>query len=388
MPRSGDASERPVAGWQIGHVRGVPVFIGRTWPLIAIFIIVTFGPQVQGALPELTSTAAYLVALGYVLLLLFSVLVHEASHALMGQWRGYKVRQIVADLWGGHTAYDTADTTPLSSALVAVVGPLSNGVLAGIGLLALQGTDGGVVRLLVQVFVWTNGFVAVFNLLPGLPLDGGFLVDSLVWRISGSRATGLLVAGWCGRVVAALVVVLAFGRSVLSGGRPDLYTVVWAVLIAGFLWVGAGSAIARGRSTRVISRVTVRQLLTRVTFVPGGTALSRLQGNGDVVITDAEGVPWGFATAADRARVPAGFGAGPPVDAVARRQPPSWIAQVKSVDDDCSDLLAAIQSCDPAPEQLLVTLSDGSPLGVVRTTDLGRALQAAAGQPSAGVGAG
>ncbi|UIJ34005.1 site-2 protease family protein [Allobranchiibius sp. GilTou73] len=373
MPRTPEA---PGPGWQIGQVRGVPVYLGRSWPIIAIFIVVTFGPQVHGVLPELGSGGAYLVAIGYVLLLLLSVLVHEGSHALVGQWRGYRVRQIVADLWGGHTSYDTADTTPLSSAMVAVAGPLSNGVLAGLGYLALQGTDGGVPRLLVQVFVWTNGFVAVFNLLPGLPLDGGFLVDSLVWRITGSRATGLLVAGWCGRVVAVLVVVAAFGRSMLDGGQVDLYTVVWAVLIAGFLWVGATSAIARSSASRVISRVTVRQLLTRVTLVPSGTPLSRLRGDGDLVVTDPAGVPWGFATAADRARVPAGIG-GAPVDAVARRQPQGWVAQVDSVDDDCTELITAVQSADPAPEQLLVTFRDGRPVGIIRTADLGQALQAA-----------
>ena len=374
MPRTPDA---PGSGWQICQVRGVPVYLGRSWPIIAIFIVVTFGPQVRNVLPELGSGGAYLVAIGYVLLLLLSVLVHEASHALVGQWRGYRVRQIVADLWGGHTSYDTADTTPLSSALVALAGPVSNGVLAGLGLLALQGTDRGVAHLLVQVFVWTNGFVAVFNLLPGLPLDGGFLVDSLVWRITGSRATGLLVAGWCGRVVAVVVVVAALGWSYLQGGQIDLYTVVWALLIAGFLWVGATSAIARASASRVISRVTVRQLLTRVTLVPSGTPLSRLHGNGDLVVTDPAGVPWGFATAADRARVPAGIGDSAPVDAVARRQPQGWIAQVTSVDDDCSELITAVQSADPAPEQLLVTLRDGRPVGIIRTDALGQALQAA-----------
>lgn len=377
--------DQAVPGWRIGQVRGVPVYIGRTWPIIAIFIVVVFGPQVQSVLPQLSSNAAYIVALGYVLLLLFSVLVHEASHALMGQWRGYRVRQIVADLWGGHTAYDTADTTPLSSALVAIVGPLSNGVLALVGFIALQGIDNGVPLLLMQVFVWTNGFVAVFNLLPGLPLDGGYLVDSLVWKISGSRATGLLVAGWCGRVVAVLVVLAALSRAVLQDGSPDLYTVIWGVLIASFLWVGAGSAIARGASTKVIAKVTVRQLLTRVTFIPSGTQLSRLEGPGDLVVTDTDGVPWGFATAADRSRVPAGLGAGPSVDAVARRQPTGWVAQVNSVDDDCTDLLAAVQALDPTPEQLLVTLRDGTALGVVRTADLGHALQAAA-DPSRAAG--
>lgn len=371
------APEGPAPGWQIGQVRGTPIYLGRSWPIIAIIIVLLFGPQVQGALPQLSPFAAKLVAIGYVLLLLFSVLVHEASHAVVGQWRGYQVRRIVADLWGGHTSYDSADTTPLSSALVAAAGPLSNGILAGLGYLVLQGTDGGVLGLLVLVFIWTNAFVAIFNLLPGLPLDGGFLLDSLVWRITGSRSTGLRVAGWTGRVVAVLVVMAAFARSLVVGGRPDLYTVVWAVLIAAFLWAGATSAITRATSSDVIARVTVRALLRRVTAVPSGTALSRLRGEGDVVVLNADGVPWGLATAADRAVVPGRPGDPVPIDAVARRQPDGWLTSVQSVDDDCTELITAVHSAPQQPEHLLVTLLDGRLLGIVRTADLGQALHAA-----------
>lgn len=377
MPR---APEGPGPGWQIGQVRGTPIYLGRSWPVIAILIVLLFGPQVQGALPQLSATAAKLVAVGYVLLLLFSVLVHEASHAVVGQWRGYQVRRIVADLWGGHTSYDTADATPLSSALVAAAGPLSNAILAGLGYLVLQGTDGGVTGLLVLVFIWTNGFVAVFNLLPGLPLDGGFLLDSLVWRVTGSRSAGLRVAGWTGRVVAVLVVLAAFGRSLILGTRPDLYTVIWAVLIAAFLWAGATSAITRATSSDVIAKVTVRALLRRVTAVPSGTALSRLQGDGDVVVLNANGVPWGLATAADRSVVRGRPGDPVPIDAVARRQPEGWMASIGSVDDDCTELIAAVHASPQQPEHLLITLRDGQLVGVVRTADLGEALQSAAGR--------
>lgn len=374
MPR---APEGPGPGWQIGHVRGTPIYLGRSWPVIAVIIVLLFGPQVQGALPELSAIAAKLVAIGYVLLLLFSVVVHEASHAIVGQWRGYQVRRIVADLWGGHTSYDSADTTPLSSALVAAAGPLSNGILAGLGYLVLQGTNGGVIGLLVLVFVWTNSFVAVFNLLPGLPLDGGFLLDSLVWRITGSRSAGLRVAGWTGRVVAVLVVLAAFSRSLIVGGRPDLYTVIWAVLIAAFLWAGATSAITRASSSDIIAKVTVRTLLRRVTAVPSGTALSRLQGDGDVVVLNADGAPWGLATAADRAIVPGRPGDPVPIDAVARRQPEGWLTSIASVDDDCTELIAAVHAAAQQPEHLLITLLDGQLVGVVRTADLGQALEAA-----------
>ena len=110
---------QPAPGLKIGSLRGVPVFIGRSWVLIAVVIVFTFGPQVQRALPEL-GTTAYVVAFAYVVGLLISVLVHEAAHALAGQWRGFEVHQIVADLWGGHTSFTREDSSPASSAIVAV----------------------------------------------------------------------------------------------------------------------------------------------------------------------------------------------------------------------------------------------------------------------------
>lgn len=96
----------PTPGLKIATLRGVPVYIGRTWPLIASVIVALFGPQVHRLHPE-WGLGGYLLALAYAVLLLVSVLFHEAAHALAGQACGYRVNRIVADLWGGHTTYDT-----------------------------------------------------------------------------------------------------------------------------------------------------------------------------------------------------------------------------------------------------------------------------------------
>jgi len=98
--------------------------------------------------------------------------------------------------------------------------PAANALLALVGWLAAPHIDGDVTSLLVGAIWFTNAFVAGFNLLPGLPLDGGFLVDSLVWRITGKRESGLIAAGWCGRVVTVLVVMWFLGLPLLNGQRP------------------------------------------------------------------------------------------------------------------------------------------------------------------------
>ncbi|WP_246242743.1 site-2 protease family protein [Flexivirga aerilata] len=368
-------------GWLFGTLRGTPIYIGRTWPIIGLIIVVTFGPQIEHSYPDL-GAQAYFVALLYALLLLLSVLAHEAAHALVGQWRGYRVRQIVADLWGGHTAYDTDDTSPLSSALVAVVGPLANGVLALLGWGLLGVVDGDIPRLLLFAFVISNTFVAAFNLLPGMPLDGGFLVDALVWRITGSRSAGLVVAGWCGRAVAVLVVLWAVGWPLLRGGQPDTFYVLWSVLIAGFLWMGASNAIARGRSSRLFARVRVRDVLRPVALVPGDAALAQLPPGVDLAVVDPRGAAWGFIPAAQVAQVPVTTPATITAQSLAQVQPAGWVARVDSPDADVTELVRAAQEAAPGIHQLLVVAGD-QPIGLVSIEQLGNALGAAERRGSA-----
>ncbi|WP_265446540.1 site-2 protease family protein [Flexivirga meconopsidis] len=368
-------------GWLFGTLRGTPIYIGRTWPIIGLVIVITFGPQIRNSYPDL-GAQAYFVALLYALLLLLSVLAHEAAHALVGQWRGYRVRQIVADLWGGHTAYDTDDTSPLSSALVAVVGPLANGVLALVGWGLLGVVDGDVPRLLLYAFVISNTFVAIFNLLPGMPLDGGFLVDALVWRITGSRSAGMLVAGWCGRVVAALVVLWAIAWPLLRGNEPDTFYVLWSVLIAGFLWMGASNAIARGHSSRLFARVRVRDVLRPVAVVPDQVQLAQLPPGVDLAVIDARGAAWGFIPATQVAQAPAATAAAITAQSLAQVQPAGWVAQVDSPDADVTELVRAAQQAAPGIQELLV-VADGRPIGLVSIEQLGNALGAAEKRKSA-----
>jgi Zn-dependent protease len=245
----------------------VPVYIGRSWPIIAVIIVVMYGPQIASNRPDL-GLGAYLVAMAYAGLLLLSVLAHEAAHAVVATRSGYRVNRVVADLWGGHTAYDSSTARPGASALVAIAGPGANAVLALAGWLALPHISGDIAYLLVNEMLFTNAFVAAFNLLPGLPLDGGFLVDSLVWRITGKRESGLIAAGWCGRVVTILVVLIFVGRPLLNGQPPDLFNLIWAFFIGAFLWVGATNAIRSGRGSRLLAGIRIDSVWRRAASLP------------------------------------------------------------------------------------------------------------------------
>lgn len=323
-------------GWRIGTLSGIPVYLGRSWVLVALLLVALFGPTVQRLLPAL-GVGGYVVALAFAVLLLLSVLVHEAAHALVAQRVGFGVSRIVADFWGGHTAHDGAGGTPGRSAAVAVVGPLSNGVLAllgwwlvstlasGSGLGLLPASGAGVVLLLTYAFAWANTFVAVFNLIPGLPLDGGFLLEALVWKLSGNRHLGTMVAGWAGRLVVVLVAVWALSPA-LQGQQISLLRVLWVLLIGGFLWAGASQAIRMGRHGAIASRRTVGDVAHLAGVASADATLSSVpwQEHPVWIVLGPEGRPDGLVDPPGLQQVPRQAWPSTTVAAVAVRMPQGW----------------------------------------------------------------
>ncbi|GAA5163088.1 site-2 protease family protein [Ornithinimicrobium tianjinense] len=281
-------------GWRIGRLSGVPVYLGRSWILVAVLIAAVFGPTVTRTLPGLGPTG-YVVALAFAVLLLLSVLVHEAAHALVAQRVGFRVSRIVADFWGGHTAHDGSGGTPGRSAAVAVVGPLSNGLLALLGWWLLGHVDAPVPFLLLAAFTYANAFVAVFNLIPGLPLDGGFLLESLVWQLSGNRHLGTLVAGWAGRAAVVVIVLWALRPVLLEGQQLDITRVLWVMVIGLFLWQGAGQAVRAGRQGLHVSRRRVGDAARRVGVVGADEPVSAVDWAAHPlwVVVDPSGGPVG-----------------------------------------------------------------------------------------------
>lgn len=357
-------------GWRIGRLAGAPVYIGRSWFLVAGVIIVLFGPVVQNVLPDLGGGSAYLVAGAFAVLLLVSVLVHEAAHALVGQACGYQVSRVVADFWGGHTAYDSRDSTAGRSALVAISGPLANAALAGVGWLCLQQTDTGTIAFMLAAgFTWANGFVAAFNLLPGLPLDGGFLVDSLVWKLTGSRALGMIVAGWSGRLVVVAVAWWLIGRPWLEGQEIRMTSILWLVVLGGFLWFGASDAIRVGNARHRLEAVRVQDYLTPVHTLAVDQPLTQLPPPAGQLIVgiDPAGQPVGVLDPAALATVPRDAWTTTPVRAVLQHLPAAWVVP-GAPEDDMTDVVIALQT-DHLP-LVAVRDQDGRVHGVVRAADL------------------
>jgi Zn-dependent protease len=390
-------------GWRLGAIRGIPVYIGRSWPVIAFIVVLTFGSTVPTPTGDSGGVFGYAVAVAYAMLLLVSVLAHEAGHALVARRFGYRVDRVVADLWGGHTVYDSSTSRPGTSAAISVSGPIANLALAAVGYAAQQLAPDGVVGLLLGATWLTNAFVGVFNLLPGLPLDGGYLVHALVWKVTGDRNRALIVAGWLGRIVTVAVVLWLVGRPLLLGLQPSLFTIVWCGLIGAFLWVGATGAIRTGQSRRAIERVPLARVLRPALVVLATDSVAAVLARADgaasggrfggpardsilqpgaptepvaavVVVVGRSGELLGVADlAAARAIDPARQGH-VPVEAVVGRQPDGWVVVVDSSDGDVSGLVTAVAARgSQAPQTLLAVTPGGEVLGTVTLSDLSAA---------------
>ena len=225
-------------GWQLFRVRGIPLRIHPTWFLILLAATLAFERHYRLTLATtLPEVGFWLVALATALLLFVSVLLHELGHALVALSQGVRVRSITLFLLGGVASVERECPTALGALAVALAGPLVSltlavALLAGVHPAAHQSVVLG--EMLTQLGV-LNLVLALFNLLPGLPLDGGLVVKALVWQITGSRRRGLVVANGCGRFLSFLALGLGTVLLLRGGGISG----AWLMLLG---WFGLGAA--------------------------------------------------------------------------------------------------------------------------------------------------
>src|SRR5262245_36048124 len=214
-------------GLLLARVRGVPVYINASWLLLAALLVFWYGPIARENMPGLSTGGGYALAVAFVGCLLLSVLLHEIGHALVARHYRITVRSITLELLGGYTQMEGDSPHPRADLFVAIIGPLVSGVI-GVGALAVERAlpGGTIVDALAFQLAWSNIVVAIFNALPGMPLDGGRALRAVVWRISGNRDTGTVAAGWIGRVVA--VATLGVSLALVEAGRVGPLNVVFA----------------------------------------------------------------------------------------------------------------------------------------------------------------
>ncbi|GAA1774802.1 hypothetical protein GCM10009834_36900 [Streptomonospora arabica] len=349
---------------------GIPVYVTPSWLIIAVIITVIYQPVVERTLQ--LGAVSYLVAFVFAVLLYLSVLVHELAHSVTARMFGLPVGRITLYMLGGVSEIEREAPTPGREFLVALSGPVLSLVLAGGGFAAYWLVDP---RTVLGVLIWqlwvANLLVGVFNLLPGLPLDGGRLVRAVVWAITRRPRAGTVVAAWGGRVLAVLIVAVPVLYGLRTGSAPNLFGLLWALLLASFIWMGAASALRAARLRERVPTLRARELGRRATVVGADTPLAearrrmREEGTRAVLVADTAGTPTSIVNEAAAAAVPDARLPWVPVSSVA-----GGITRgaVISADLEGDDLLEALRAYS-APDYLLVE-PDGTTYGVLRTADV------------------
>jgi Zn-dependent protease len=282
-------------GFRIGRVLGVPVFVAPSWLLFAAFVVLVYGPALSD---QLGTVRAYTAAGSFAVLLLLSVLLHEVGHCVVARAYDLPVRSITVTFLAGLTEITEPPQTPAREYAVAVVGPMVSLLLAGVGAgLTPLFEPASLPHLLALGLAATNGVVAAFNLLPGLPLDGGRVLRAGVWRLTGDPERSTVVAAQAGRAVAVVVVpaVVLLGLPAAGLGRPTVATAVFTALVAAFVFAGATASLRRAQVVQRLPRGTVGALARPALAVPATLPLSEAvrqahdAGRQAVVVVDAAG---------------------------------------------------------------------------------------------------
>lgn len=343
---------------------------GGTLLTIGLLAVLVYPNLSAQRVADTTGTVLLAVAVG--VFMIVSVLLHEIGHAVLARAFGARVEQIALTLWGGHTQYTGRSIGPLPSALIAVAGPVVNGLLALAAFAGVEAVGGqGAAGAFLFYAAVLNVGLAVFNLLPGLPMDGGRVVEGILGAVLGRRSVGTVVTAWIGRAIAVGVVLLALWRLSQSQGTFGIIVVLWAVIIAGTLWRGASAALQGAQTQDRIGRLDVRDLTRPVVVLPQSATTADVPPAVDprtVLVLDAQGQGHRVDPVA-LASVPLASRTATPIGAVTR--PVGLVGRVPSTLD--GDALVDHLLADRRAEHLVVD-PDGRVLGSIATAEVGARL--------------
>ncbi len=208
---------------------------------------------------------------------MISVLLHELGHALTSRRYGIGVRGITLEMLGGFTEMEREAPRPSVELVVSLAGPFVSLVLGLASAAAAAVLPAGTVgERFAALLALSNIVVAVFNVLPGLPLDGGRALQAGVWAATGNPNLARQVAGWAGRVLALATLFAAiylYTQGILQG----FFGFAFSVLVAIFMWTGASQAIRHGEVAARLPQLDARGMAHPIVAVTAGTSLSEAE---------------------------------------------------------------------------------------------------------------
>jgi Zn-dependent protease/CBS domain-containing protein len=246
---------------RIGKIAGIDIFVHVSWLIILVLLTWSLATGWFAALyPGWSPFTYWVISLLAALLLFTSVLLHELAHSLVARRHGLPVNNITLFIFGGVSNLEHEPTSAGVEFQMSLVGPLTSLLIGGLSfvLLVLIGRDTSPLAAILGYLATANILLGLFNLLPGFPLDGGRVLRSIIWKISGSLSTATRVAAWVGQT-----------GNLLSG--------IWIGFVGWFLLTGAQSAHVQFMFETMFKGVTVGEMMnSNPVTVPANISLQKL----------------------------------------------------------------------------------------------------------------
>jgi Zn-dependent protease len=363
--------------WSVTLVRisGIELRVDQSWLLVALLVAWSFWARFTSGAQHHSVGAAFVMGVVAAVLFFSSVLAHELAHALEAQHRGVRVGGITLHIFGGTTTVASEARRPRDEFALTAVGPFTSVVVAAaLGLVSYASERFGLgeVAEVAGVLGWINLLLAVFNLLPGAPLDGGRILASAVWWITGDRHRAGVVAARAGR---------ALGGLLLAAGLLEIFFVLggfigglWLVFLGWFLYQAAVGEERRIELERLLAGLDVDDLVVDETeAVTPDTSLGWIVANLfgrhhlEAVPVDHDGTTVGIVHVDDVSRVPPEqrFEA----TAAEVMRPMAGVPRV-AVDDRAPALLAAVGQAG-----LVAITKDGAVVALITARQLDGTLE-------------
>ena len=263
-------------GIRIGRILGIPIYLGFSWILIFGLITFSLEQQFTKQFSRWSTAEHWGVGIATSVLFFASVVFHELAHSVVAQHYKIKVLSITLFLFGGLARIGREPAKAIQEFNIAIAGPLASGFLAGLfyGLkVAFPGQE--MLVAAANQLMFTNGMLALFNLLPGFPLDGGRVFRAIVWGATKDFAKATRVAGMSGKLIAYVMIVYGVWMTVAHSA----WDYIWLAFVGWFLLTAAQASM---------SQLTIRETLTglsagdvmshEVPTIPGNMSLEEYSG--------------------------------------------------------------------------------------------------------------
>lgn len=364
---------------RLGRIFGVPLGMDPGVILIGGLLSWMLATSIlPSAAPGLVGSVYWSVGVVGAVLFFGSLLAHEMAHAVVARRNDIEVVGITLWLFGGFAEFRSEPRTPGAEFRISAAGPAASLTVAVLFLGSAFGLSAlGTPAVYTSLLGWLgviNGFLGVFNLLPGAPLDGGRVLASALWKVRGDRLAGRIGAATTGKVVGALIAGIGFAEIAFLGGYGGL----WTVFIGWFIYNAARTEHAYFVGERALGDLRVRDAMhthpqtvrtwTTIADLVEGPLRSTQQTA--VPVLDWNGTPVGVLTMAQVARVPAEAW---PTTEVAELLPPGAQVPVATLDQPVVDLVEQIA---PMGSPTAVVVDDeGRLVGMIGPADISRAIE-------------